>query len=714
VDVLFNTYPMAFHTPGGGEIQLKAYQSYLPAKDISVSLLDQWEPDFNGADLVHFFSCQTGSLGFCAFIKSLNIPLLISPNLWITVETKHHYPMDEIRNQFLQSDGIVVNSDMEGDTLSSVFNLPREWFHTIYNAVDESFFSAVDPRLFLDHFKIKGPFVLNVGNIEPRKNQLNLVRAMKAYPDYQLVIIGHQRDIAYATDCLVEGGDQLQYIEALPHDSKLLRSAYAACEVFALPSTLETPGLAALEAVAAGASVVVTSEGSTREYFGELVDYVNFDDIEEITYGIGLAKDRSEPLLGQIYLRTNFIWEKVTGHLADLYEDIQNEHEPRKSNRMFYPIEKDAQENLYMWSRHHVEFEWAAGQLRFLWRSVDGATVTIKLDNESVVINAEVSSVWSWMVLDIIVQKDCDTALVAFDITPNVIDDSSGARQFGVALREVSFEPAIEGVTGYLADLYRGVYSENNSLSSRLQFYPIEKDAQENLYMWSRHHVEFEWAPGQLRFLWRSVDGATVSIKLDNESLVINAEVSSGWSWMTLDIIVQKGRDTALVAFDITPNVFNESSGDRQFGMALREVSFEPAIEGVTGYLADLYHGVYSENNSLSSRLQFYPIEKDAQENLYMWSRRHVEFEWAPGQLRFLWRSVDGATVTIKLDNESVIINAEVSSAWNWMTLDITVLQGRNTAVIVFEILPDVADEESDPRQLGIALRDISFEPAIF
>jgi glycosyltransferase involved in cell wall biosynthesis len=714
VDVLFNTYPMAFHTPGGGEIQLKAYQSYLPAKDISVSLLDQWEPDFNGADLVHFFSCQTGSLGFCAFIKSLNIPLLISPNLWITVETKHHYPMDEIRNQFLQSDGIVVNSDMEGDTLSSVFNLPREWFHTIYNAVDESFFSAVDPRLFLDHFKIKGPFVLNVGNIEPRKNQLNLVRAMKAYPDYQLVIIGHQRDIAYATDCLVEGGDQLQYIEALPHDSKLLRSAYAACEVFALPSTLETPGLAALEAVAAGASVVVTSEGSTREYFGELVDYVNFDDIEGITYGIGLAKDRSEPLLGQIYLRTNFIWEKVTGHLADLYEDIQNEHEPRKSNRMFYPIEKDAQENLYMWSRHHVEFEWAAGQLRFLWRSVDGATVTIKLDNESVVINAEVSSVWSWMVLDIIVQKDCDTALVAFDITPNVIDDSSGARQFGVALREVSFEPAIEGVTGYLADLYRGVYSENNSLSSRLQFYPIEKDAQENLYMWSRHHVEFEWAPGQLRFLWRSVDGATVSIKLDNESLVINAEVSSGWSWMTLDIIVQKGRDTALVAFDITPNVFNESSGDRQFGMALREVSFEPAIEGVTGYLADLYRGVYSENNSLSSRLQFYPIEKDAQENLYMWSRRHVEFEWAPGQLRFLWRSVDGATVTIKLDNESVIINAEVSSAWNWMTLDITVLQGRNTAVIVFEILPDVADEESDPRQLGIALRDISFEPAIF
>jgi len=54
--VLFNTYPMAFHTPGGGEIQLMAYQRYLPQYDVKVDLLNQWDPHLLDYDLVHFFS----------------------------------------------------------------------------------------------------------------------------------------------------------------------------------------------------------------------------------------------------------------------------------------------------------------------------------------------------------------------------------------------------------------------------------------------------------------------------------------------------------------------------------------------------------------------------------------------------------------------------------------------------------------------------------
>ena len=138
--ILFNTYPMAFHTPGGGEIQLSSYQKYLSEHDISVGLFDQWNPSFFDFDLVHFFSCISGSLPFCAFVKSLGIPLIISPNLWITKKTKHLYPVEEIRNQLLQSNRIVVNSDMEADVLCEVFNLPRDWFTTIYNAVDNLFF----------------------------------------------------------------------------------------------------------------------------------------------------------------------------------------------------------------------------------------------------------------------------------------------------------------------------------------------------------------------------------------------------------------------------------------------------------------------------------------------------------------------------------------------------------------------------------------------
>ena len=68
----------------------------------------------------------------------------------------------------------------------------------------------------------------------------------------------------------------------LTHDDPLLASAYAAARVFALPCWFETPGLAALEAALAGCAVVITPYGSTREYFGDLVEYARPDRPGEI------------------------------------------------------------------------------------------------------------------------------------------------------------------------------------------------------------------------------------------------------------------------------------------------------------------------------------------------------------------------------------------------------------------------------------------------
>ncbi|PTB20705.1 glycosyl transferase [Trinickia symbiotica] len=287
--VLFATYPMAFHTPGGGEIQLLAYRKYLPAHGVEVTLFDQWNPRFLEHDIVHFFSCVGGSVHFCNFIKQLGIPLVVSSSLWITEETKHLYPVGEIKHQFALADRVVANSDTECEALAQVFELPREKFATVYNGVEHTFYEPVAPELFRDQFAIRGPFVLNVGNIEPRKNQLTLVRALKATPEVKLVLIGHQRDPDYARACFEEGGNQVMYLGHLPHDSVLLRSAYAAADVFCLPSTLETPGLAALEAHAAGCPAAVTEVGSTQEYFGDSVSYLHPTDVESVLSAIQSA-----------------------------------------------------------------------------------------------------------------------------------------------------------------------------------------------------------------------------------------------------------------------------------------------------------------------------------------------------------------------------------------------------------------------------------------
>ena len=317
--VLFNTYPTAFHTPGGGEIQLQAYHKHLAAYGVEVTLFDQWHPRFLEHDLVHYFSCVGGSSHYCAFIKRLGLPLVVSSSLWITEKTKDLYPLAEIRHQLDLADCIVTNSDLESETLSRVLDLPREKFVTVYNGVDECYREQVSPELFRSRFGVHQPFVLNVGNIEPRKNQLRLVEAMKAFPHLKLVLLGHMRDPEYGQLCISKGGEQVQYIGVLPYGSRLLRSAYSACDLFVLPSMLETPGLAALEAAASGAGIVVTREGSTKEYFGDMASYLDPEDKESIVRAITEGLSKGAHSLSRTDVVGRYAWAAVIETLVDTY-----------------------------------------------------------------------------------------------------------------------------------------------------------------------------------------------------------------------------------------------------------------------------------------------------------------------------------------------------------------------------------------------------------
>lgn len=315
--VLFETYPWAFVTAGGGECQLRKYAEHLPNHGIEVVLFDHWRPDL-AVDAVHFFSCVGGSVHFCNYMKQRGLPLIVSSSLWIDDVTSSFYPVDEIRAQLSLADIVVPNSTMEADQLARILNLPADQFMPVMNGVDARFGGPHDAARFRRSFGIEGAFVLNVANVEARKNQLNLVRAL-AKDGLQLVMIGHVREAAYAEQVHAEGGARVRFLGPLDHDDALLASAYAACSVFALPSTCETPGLAALEAAAAGAPLAVTKVGSAREYFGDKCHYVDPVDPVDISRGVdaALTAGRRADLSEQIV--TAFAWPKVTTRLPAVY-----------------------------------------------------------------------------------------------------------------------------------------------------------------------------------------------------------------------------------------------------------------------------------------------------------------------------------------------------------------------------------------------------------
>ncbi|MBZ5584860.1 MAG: glycosyltransferase family 4 protein [Acidobacteriia bacterium] len=121
-------------------------------------------------------------------------------------------------------------------------------------------------------FSISGPFVLCVGDLQPRKNHIGLVRAfsalVRAYPQlkHKLVLAGketwysdHIREAARRSDA----AERIRFL-GFVSDPDLLQ-LYNACDLFVFPSFYEGFGLPALEAMACGRAVACSDASALPE-----------------------------------------------------------------------------------------------------------------------------------------------------------------------------------------------------------------------------------------------------------------------------------------------------------------------------------------------------------------------------------------------------------------------------------------------------------------
>lgn len=327
--VCFNTYPWAYGTPGGGERQMQFYLDALSRRrekwpGLEVDLFDQWQPDFSNMHLMHYFSAMPSSIDFLEYSKGkCGIPIILSPNFWPDPAGWGDSGVQEnIKTILWLANKVIVNSRIEEEALVRLCKIDSSYISVVHNAVDDCFFKPVSSSLFREVYGVDGNYILNVANIEQRKNQLAFIRALKAFPKLQLITIGGVRENWYLDACRAEGGDQFRLIDPLPPGSELIRSAIAGCEFFAMPSLIETPSIASLEAGAAGARILTTELGSTKEYFMEHAVYVNPYDIPNMAQAIDavLARPKDQALAKRIHAL--YRWDIVVEQLVDTYVGI--------------------------------------------------------------------------------------------------------------------------------------------------------------------------------------------------------------------------------------------------------------------------------------------------------------------------------------------------------------------------------------------------------
>jgi glycosyltransferase involved in cell wall biosynthesis len=341
--VLFHAPATVFQAPGGGENQLIQTGRALEDLGHVVRLFSCWTDRLDEARLLHLFGMSREGLELARMARALGVPVVLSPICWVepraiaaNAPTPSRRFLERMKWQLRRfvprlacwrrallhlADAILPNSDAEGRQLAMLFGAERSRIHPVPNGVHPHF-ALADPAPFRERYPL-GEFVLYVGRIEPRKNVLGLIEAIRPL-GIPLVAIGAVPPSSneYGRACRNAGGRLVHWLGSFDHDDPMLASAYAATSVLALPSWFETPGLAALEAAAAGTPVVVTPFGSAREYFGPLAEYARPDRPAEIREAVcrAMRSQRGRELSAHVCSR--YAWSEVARRTAELYDQV--------------------------------------------------------------------------------------------------------------------------------------------------------------------------------------------------------------------------------------------------------------------------------------------------------------------------------------------------------------------------------------------------------
>lgn len=320
--ILFFTYPVAFITPGGGEVQLLETRTALQNLGVTVDLFDPWKPNIDQYDVIHLFSVQSGVRHLQILAQQHGIKVVNSPIMWIQ-RGAGNYDMQNLYSIMANSDLVLPNSNAEKNCFLDFYDLPDEKYHVAYNGVDPSVLTPASPDVFSEKFNIeKNSYLLCVANIEPRKNQYRLIEAANQL-NLPLVLMGHVRDRNYFEECKTIMRDNCHYVGPLEHGSELFRSAFAGCKMHVLAGLLETPGLSSMEAATLGASIVSTQVGSAFEYFGDLIQYCDPCSADSVAQAISRTmevgvdtKKLSEHMLQK------FTWQQTAQQTLKAYEAV--------------------------------------------------------------------------------------------------------------------------------------------------------------------------------------------------------------------------------------------------------------------------------------------------------------------------------------------------------------------------------------------------------
>jgi len=330
--VLFLAYPRIGLNRGGLQVQIEETAKGLTQLGVEVIRYDPWQNQIPEVDICHVFSIDGALVHHVTRAVSLGIPVVVSPVLNLFAS----HPMFTMMKRQLSSlpglysdlrragnilsaaTKVVALNEDERELLMKVFHVEAAKCCVIPNGLSMAFRDG-DSRIFEQAYGVT-EFVLNVASIEPRKNQLSLIRAMKQLP-HTLVLVGkasHEHE-KYLEECKAEAGDNVRFVGALKHDDPMLAACYKAAKLFVMPSFSEVMPLTLYEAAVAGCRLLVSDHVPVAKPLVPFIARCSPKNIDTLAHFIGLEMREVKTDATRQAMTAMPTWSRVCSELRSMY-----------------------------------------------------------------------------------------------------------------------------------------------------------------------------------------------------------------------------------------------------------------------------------------------------------------------------------------------------------------------------------------------------------
>jgi len=317
--ILLTTYHQAFLIRGGGEYEIQLIAENLRQVGIDADIYGPYSRPIENYDAVLHFSLHPGGLDLLREINKKKKPIILWTNFW-SIEPISEGDIFVIKEYLDLATIITFKSIAELKHLQNIVEIDSKKIRLCKSIADLSYIKKTSKDIFRELYGVD-EFALMIGIVEPNKNQLSAIRAIKIFKS-SLVIVGNHRDYSYFEKCKNEGGNQVIFIESLPQKSSLIRSALQGATCF-IEVSLEPPGLSSIEAGLSGGNLVLSDMNWSREHFVNYAEYVDPVSINDIEKGISNTISKPKNLDLQNHL-INYCFPESLKPLLEIFKDIKS------------------------------------------------------------------------------------------------------------------------------------------------------------------------------------------------------------------------------------------------------------------------------------------------------------------------------------------------------------------------------------------------------